>query len=83
MYLQCGRNKLVFQDASSLYFVNAHEDVKTARGKKAKDRVTLVVCANTDGSNKVPCAMIGKSKTPASASVENGAFRALSRNMLG
>ena len=27
--------------------------------------MTLVVCANADGSNKIPCCMIGKSKIPA------------------
>ena len=43
-----------------------NEDMKTVRGKKkSKDRVTLVVWANADGSNKIPCMMIGKPKTPA------------------
>jgi hypothetical protein len=33
-----------------------NEDVSTVRGKKkSKDQVTLVVCANSDGSNKIPC----------------------------
>lgn len=41
-----------------------NKDMKSVRGKKrAKDRVTLVVRTNADGSNKIPCAMIGKSKT--------------------
>jgi DDE superfamily endonuclease len=40
-----------------------NEDVLTVMGKKKlKDRVTLVVCANADGSSKIPCMMIGKSK---------------------
>jgi DDE superfamily endonuclease len=44
----------------------SNEDVSTMRGKtKLKDQVTLVVCANADGSNKIPCMMIGKSKVPA------------------
>ena len=44
----------------------SNEDVSTVRGKKkSKDWVTLVVCANSDGSNKIPCCMIGKSKIPA------------------
>jgi hypothetical protein len=43
-----------------------NEDFSTMRGKtKLKDQVTLVVCAKTDGSSKVPCRMIGKSKAPA------------------
>jgi DDE superfamily endonuclease len=42
-----------------------NEDVLTVRGKKKlKDQVTLAVCANADGSNKIPCMMIGKSKAP-------------------
>ena len=47
----------------SLHIPN--EGVSTVRGKmKSKDQVTLVVCANSDGSNKIPCYMIGKSKIP-------------------
>ena len=43
-----------------------NKDVSTVRGeKKSKDQVTLVVCANSDGSNKIPCCMIGNSKIPA------------------
>ena len=43
-----------------------NKDISTVRGKKkAKDWVTLVVCANSDGSNTIPCCMIGKSKIPA------------------
>ena len=43
-----------------------NKDVSTVRGKrKSKDWVTLVVCANSDGSNKNPCCMIGNSKIPA------------------
>ena len=43
-----------------------NKDVSTVRGKKkTKDRVTLVVCANSDSSNKILCCMIGKSKVPA------------------
>ena len=43
-----------------------NEDVSTVRGKKkSKDQVTLVVCANSNGSNKILCFIIGKSKIPA------------------
>ena len=43
-----------------------HEDLATVRGKKkAKDRVTLVVCCNATGSERVPITMIGKAKEPA------------------
>ena len=42
------------------------EDVTSTRGKKkAKDRVSLVVCANATGTHKVPCTLIGKPKSPA------------------
>ncbi len=41
-----------------------NEDISSIRGKKkAKDRVSLIVCVNT--SNKIPCVMIGKLKEPA------------------
>jgi hypothetical protein len=41
------------------------EDISTTRGKKkSKDRVSLVVCANTVGIHKIPCTLIGKSKAP-------------------
>ena len=42
------------------------EDLSTTRGKKkAKERLSLVVCANATGTHKVPCTMIGKPKSPA------------------
>ena len=42
------------------------EDISTTRGKKkSKDRVSLVVCANSTGTHKIPCTMIGKAKKPA------------------
>ena len=42
------------------------EDISTTRGKKkAKDRVSLIVCANASGTHKIPCALIGKPKQPA------------------
>ena len=41
------------------------EDIKTARGRKnAKERVTLVACANATGTHKIPLCMIGKPKKP-------------------
>jgi hypothetical protein len=40
-----------------------NEDISTTRGKKkAKDQVSLIVCANTSGIHKIPYALIGKSK---------------------
>jgi hypothetical protein len=42
-----------------------NEDISSTRGKKkAKDRVFLIVCVNTSGTHKIPCAMIGKPKEP-------------------
>jgi len=42
------------------------EDISTTRGKKkSKDRVSLIVCANTVGTHKIPCALISKPKAPA------------------
>jgi hypothetical protein len=43
-----------------------NEDISSTRGKKkAKDHVSLIVCANTSGTHKIPCVMIGKPKEPA------------------
>jgi hypothetical protein len=43
-----------------------NEDISSTRGKKkAKDRVSLIVCANALGTHKIPCVMIGKLKEPA------------------
>lgn len=43
------------------------EDVSTVRGKKkkAKDRVTLIVCCNANKTERSPIAMIGEAKEPA------------------
>jgi len=45
----------------------SEDEVKTARGTKlmkAKDRVTLYVCTNADGSDLVPLSIIGSSEQP-------------------
>jgi hypothetical protein len=58
-------------DETGLFFLlfpkyNLHmpnEDISTTKGKKkAKDRVFLIVCTNTSGTHKIPCALIRKSK---------------------
>ena len=42
------------------------EDVSsTRRKKKAKERVSLVICANATGTHETPCTLIGKPKSPA------------------
>ena len=42
------------------------EDDKTVRGKKIKkNRITLALCANADGSHKIDLALIGTSKKTA------------------
>jgi hypothetical protein len=42
------------------------EDISTTRRKKkSKDRVSLIVCANAVGTNKIPCTLIGKPNAPA------------------
>ena len=39
------------------------EDVSSTRGKKkAKERVSLIVCANATGTHKIPCTLIRKPK---------------------
>ena len=43
-----------------------YEDVSSTRGKKkAKERVSLIVCANATGTHKITCTLIGKLKEPA------------------
>jgi hypothetical protein len=43
-----------------------NEDISSTRGKKkAKDPVSLIVCANASATHKIPCVMIGKPKEPA------------------
>ena len=59
---------LFFRHLPKYTLLMPYENVTAVRGKKkSKEKVTLVVCANADGSNKMPCCMIGKSKQPASA----------------
>ena len=42
------------------------EDISSTRGKKkAKERVSLVVCTNDTGTHKIPCTLIEKPKVPA------------------
>ena len=49
------------------------EDITIARGKKnAKERVTLVVCANATGTHKIPLCMIRKPKNLPALEEENG-----------
>jgi hypothetical protein len=57
-------------DETGLFFrysiLMPNEDISSTRGKKkAKDRVSLIVCANASGTHKIPCVMIGKPKEPA------------------
>jgi hypothetical protein len=43
-----------------------NEDISTTRGKKkAKDQISFIVCTNTSGTHKIPCALIRKLKEPA------------------
>ena len=50
-----------------------NKDVSAVRGKKKlKDWVTLVVCANADGSNKILCCMIATSKSQCAVLVNIG-----------
>uniref|UniRef100_A0A8C3XKF6 HTH CENPB-type domain-containing protein n=1 Tax=Chelydra serpentina TaxID=8475 RepID=A0A8C3XKF6_CHESE len=54
-------------DETGLYLKGLCDREKSEKlegGKAAKDRVTVLVCANMDGSDKRPLFMIGKSKRP-------------------
>jgi hypothetical protein len=57
---------LFFQILPRYSLLMPNEDISSTRGKKkAKDRVSLIVCANATGTHKIPCSLIGKPKTPA------------------
>lgn len=46
-----------------IQFLLPTEDVSNVRGKKkAKDRVTMVVCCNATGTDRLAITMIGKAK---------------------
>jgi hypothetical protein len=60
-------------DETSLFFrlffryslLMPNEDISTTRGKKkAKDRVSLIICTNVSGMHNIPFALIGKQKEP-------------------
>jgi hypothetical protein len=56
---------LFFRLLSKYSLLMPNEDISTTRGKKkAKDRVFLIVCANTSRTHKIPCALIEKLKEP-------------------
>lgn len=42
----------------------SHDENNPAGYKQSKERVTLMVCANGNGSHKIPLFLIGKSKVP-------------------
>ncbi len=61
-------------DKTSLFFwllpryslLMPNKDMSTTKGKKkAKDWISLIVCANASGMHKIPCALIRKPKEPA------------------
>jgi len=57
--------RLFFRLLPKYSILMSNEDISSTRGKKkAKDRVSLIVCANTSGTHKIPCVMIGKPKEP-------------------
>ena len=57
-------------DETGLYFrttpdrTHAFADEKLSGGKKSKERVTIMVCSNMDGSDKRKLLVIGKSANP-------------------
>ena len=59
-----------------------YENVIETRGrKKAKERVSMIVCAKSTGSHKLPCCMVGKPKSPVRA--EHGLCRISIRSAHG
>ena len=65
-------------------YILPNEDVKTARGrKKAKERVSLIVCSNATGSHNLQCSMIGKQKAPACIKGNDGLCSTCPKKELG
>ncbi len=63
--LQYGWNWFFFQLFSRYSLLMPNEDISTTRSKKkAKDRVSLIICANASRMHKIPSALIGKPKEP-------------------
>ena len=60
---------MLFEDVSS-----------TRRKKKAKERVSLVVCANAIETYKIPCILIGKPKFPACIKNRKWPVKYISKN---
>ena len=56
---------LFFRLLTKYILLMPFEDASSTRKKKAKERVSLVVCANATGTHKIPCTLIGKLKSPA------------------
>jgi len=54
---------LFFRLLSRYSLLMPNEDISTTKGKKkAKDRVSLIVCGNAFRTHKIPCALIRKPK---------------------
>ena len=57
------KTDLVFRQLPKYTLLMPFEDVSSTREKKkARKRVSLVVCANATGTHKIPCTLIGKPK---------------------
>ena len=57
------------------------KDISSTRGKKkAKEKVSLVVCANGTGKHKIPSTLIGKAKFPACIKNREWHVKYISRN---
>jgi hypothetical protein len=68
--VQCDPENVYNMDETGLFFhllpkysiMMPNEDIRGK--KKAKDRVSLIVCANASRTHKIPCVMIRKPKEP-------------------
>uniref|UniRef100_A0A674JH65 HTH CENPB-type domain-containing protein n=1 Tax=Terrapene triunguis TaxID=2587831 RepID=A0A674JH65_9SAUR len=61
---QCEKLPRILEKFSRADIYNADETGLYLKGLSSKDRVTVLVCANMDGSDKRPLVMIGTSKRP-------------------
>ena len=72
--------ELFFQLGPRYVLLMPFKNLRTTRGKKkAKECLSLIVCANATGTHEVPCTMIGKPNLRSAANSDNSLSNILVR----
>lgn len=53
-----------YQASASIFFLENCSAGKLSDGKKAKDRITIVLCTNVTGTDRLPVLVLGTAKKP-------------------